>query len=390
MTPARDADGNLVLLLADEATGKTYVGTKEGLTPIPKSDVQVDDLGIARRRGLHDDQGHGVRGDRPRALELHRADRGRRRDPARGPRRGDRARADAPVRRRERPVHPGLERHGVRDNGRGSFVAKDGEELEPGWKTTVGFRNFSKIIHNPLDPRSVPARLRVDVRVRVPLRRGSRSRSGSSWRSCSTSRDALPARLPDRCSSSRTRSRASCRSSSGQGLLNDDFGVVNKILAHRRPVALRPELGEGLGDPRQRLADVPVLLPRLARSAPVDPRRADRGRARRRRRPLAGVPEGDAAAAPHRGRAAPDRVVRLQLQQLRHIYLLTGGGPQSSDQSDRGRHGHPDQLHVQARVRVRQGQDYALASAVSIIIFLLIAEIAAIGFWRTKQLENVR
>ena len=37
-----------------------------------------------------------------------------------------------------------------------------------------------------------------------------------------------------------------------------------------------------------------------------------------------------------------------------------------------------------------KGQDYALASAVAMIIFFITAVIAAIGFWRTKQLENVR
>ena len=37
------------------------------------------------------------------------------------------------------------------DNGLGSFVGhRPQEELEPGWKTYVGFRNFSQIIHDPL------------------------------------------------------------------------------------------------------------------------------------------------------------------------------------------------------------------------------------------------
>src|SRR5262249_735594 len=35
------------------------------------------------------------------------------------------------------------------DNGKGSFVAGK-EELEPGWKTYTGFKNFSRIIHDPL------------------------------------------------------------------------------------------------------------------------------------------------------------------------------------------------------------------------------------------------
>ena len=37
MAPARDAAGKLVLLLVDDATGKRYVGTKEGLKPLPRT-----------------------------------------------------------------------------------------------------------------------------------------------------------------------------------------------------------------------------------------------------------------------------------------------------------------------------------------------------------------
>ena len=58
------------------------------------------------------------------------------------------------------------------------------------------------------------------------------------------------------------------------GLLNDDFGVVNNVLHPSIPWLFDPDLGEGLGHPRQRLADVPLLLPRLAGRAAVDPGRA--------------------------------------------------------------------------------------------------------------------
>ena len=37
-----------------------------------------------------------------------------------------------------------------RDNGLGSFVSTQKEELEPGWATHVGFRNFGRAIHDPL------------------------------------------------------------------------------------------------------------------------------------------------------------------------------------------------------------------------------------------------
>ena len=36
-----------------------------------------------------------------------------------------------------------------KDNGKGSFVSGK-EELEPGWKTYIGFHNFGKLVNNPL------------------------------------------------------------------------------------------------------------------------------------------------------------------------------------------------------------------------------------------------
>src|SRR5919198_627084 len=45
MAPARDSSGNLVLILHDDASGKVYVGTTKGLTPLQKSDVTVADTG---------------------------------------------------------------------------------------------------------------------------------------------------------------------------------------------------------------------------------------------------------------------------------------------------------------------------------------------------------
>ena len=50
--------------------------------------------------------------------------------------------------------------------------------------------------------------------------------------------------------------------------------------------------------------------------APVDPGGHDRGRRGRRRQAVPGIQGGGLPAAPGRGRAAPDRVVRVQLQQL--------------------------------------------------------------------------
>ncbi len=43
MAPARSADGELVLVLADDEGGKTYIGTKDGLKPIPASGARQAD-----------------------------------------------------------------------------------------------------------------------------------------------------------------------------------------------------------------------------------------------------------------------------------------------------------------------------------------------------------
>jgi len=37
MSPARDKDGNLVLILHEDTSGAVYAGTKKGLTPLPRA-----------------------------------------------------------------------------------------------------------------------------------------------------------------------------------------------------------------------------------------------------------------------------------------------------------------------------------------------------------------
>ena len=45
MTPAR-RDGDLVLLLVDETTGKAYAGSKDGLTPLAPADVTIENASM--------------------------------------------------------------------------------------------------------------------------------------------------------------------------------------------------------------------------------------------------------------------------------------------------------------------------------------------------------
>ena len=150
MTPARDADGELVLLLVDEDTGNTFVGTTEELIPIEKSSVEVDDLGIVGAEGYTTIKG-------PELVAIDR-DLTAFTVPTTGsaairPEGLDTAVELAPTLRYQ-PVRDQFTRieDGLvfTDNGKGSFTARSGEELEPGWKTNVGWANFDKILHNPL------------------------------------------------------------------------------------------------------------------------------------------------------------------------------------------------------------------------------------------------
>ena len=223
-----------------------------------------------------------------------------------------------------------------RDNDKGSFVAADGEELEPGWKTDVGLANFSAVLTDPLvrDPfmrvfvwtfafasLTVLFSFALGLFLAIAL-----DKPGLRFQ-----------RSTDRCSSSRTRSPASSRCSSGPGLLNDDFGVVNNVFDLDVPWLFDPNWAKVSVHPRQHLAHLPLLLPRLDGRAPVDPGRADRGGAGRRRR--------------RRGRSSARSTLPLLLvavaplliasfafnfNNFNNIYLLTGGGPPAEDQSVAG------------------------------------------------------
>ena len=215
MAAARTADGKLVMILRDDTSGSFYAGDKNGLEPLAASDVTAEkDRPITGAKGYKLIQGAELftldaqlrtftvptTGDsaiRPQgidqAVELRPT---LRYDPARG----------VFVRISDGKVFT--------DNNEGSFVAGK-EELEPGWRTGVGFQNFGSIIHDKVirDPF-----LRVFVWTfafaTIPCSRPSRS--GCSSRSPSTRRDCASSASTGRPSSSRGRSPASCRCSSGK------------------------------------------------------------------------------------------------------------------------------------------------------------------------------
>ena len=148
MAVARDSAGTLALILQDDASKKDYVGTQKGLKALPAGTVRAPGGAIASAKGytlLHglalfnlDKQLQtfvvpvGKAGIRPQsittAVELEPT---LRYDPRR----------DAFIRLSDGAV--------FRDDGKGEF-AHGADALEPGWKTGVGTKNFASILHDPL------------------------------------------------------------------------------------------------------------------------------------------------------------------------------------------------------------------------------------------------
>ena len=72
-----------------------------------------------------------------------------------------------------------------------------------------------------------------------------------------------------------------------------------------------------------------------------------------------------------------------------NIYFLTRGGPYQEDQVVAGSTDILISYTYKVAFGASAGTDYGLAAAISIIIFLIIATISAVSFTRTKALENL-
>src|SRR5262249_47976745 len=72
------------------------------------------------------------------------------------------------------------------------------------------------------------------------------------------------------------------------------------------------------------------------------------------------------------------------------IYLLTGGGPALSNSSIAGSTDILITYTYKLAIASGKGQNFGLASTVAIFIFLIVATISGISFWRSKALENMR
>ena len=391
MRPARDADGALVLILFDELSSKGFVGTREGLEEAPAGSVAIDaDTGEVTAAP----EGYTlVPGDR--LLELDRELAG-----YTVPVSGDRAiRAEGfdsaleltPTLRYDRDgdTFTRLEDGTVfRDSGKGSFVAAGGEELEPGWKTGIGLANFSAVVSNPLvrDPfvrvfvwtfafatLTVLFSFAIGLFLAIVL-----DKPGLRFQRLYRSLLVIPYAIPGFLSVL-----------VWAGLLNDDFGVVNGLLGTSIPWLFDPNwakisillVSTWLTFPYFFLVSMGAL-----QSIPgelIEAARVDGGGRWQIFRKVT-LPLLLVAVAP-----LLIASFAFNFNNFGNIYFLTGGGPPSNDQSVAGATDILITYTYKIAFESGKGQDYGLASAVSIFIFVIVGAISAFAFWRSKSLENL-
>ena len=391
MAAARDESGELVLVLVDEETEKAFLGTSEGLEEIDDGVVRLDADGLIS--GAPDGVTL-VPGDELFGLDQELAsftvpvggDRAIR------PEGFDSALELAPSLRYDAgtDTFTSIEDGVVyRNNDRGSFVAAGGAELEPGWRTGIGFDNFGSVLNDPLvrDPflrvfvwTCIFASLCVLLSFALGLFLAivldkPKLRFQRTYRSLLVIPYAVPGFLSLLV---------------WQGLLNDDFGVVNNVLNTSIPWLFDPVW-----------AKVSVILVSVWLTAPYFFLVAMGA--------LQSIPAEltEAARVDGGGRWQIFRRVTLPLlliavaplliasfafnfNNFGNIYLLTGGGPAADDQSVAGATDILITYTYKIAFESGKGNDYGLASAVSILIFFIVATISAITFWRSKSLEEVK
>ncbi len=398
LAPARSSSGALVLLLHDEQSGKVYVGTPKGLTELPKADVTIGETGQPSAA-----KGYTV----IHGAELFSLDQQLRtfRVPTAG---------DASIQPEGTAVavelRPTLRYDGktntftrisdgkvFHDNGLGSFVAGK-EELEPGWKTYTGFRNFGRIIHDPLvrgpflsifawtfafAAACVFFSFAAGLFLAIAL-----DKKGMRFLRVYRSILVLPYAIPGFLSLL-----------VWAGLLNDDFGVVNRVFHIHVPWLFGGDVFSWLpfiSWPRIAVVLVSVWLTTpyfflvslgALQSIPdelTEAAKVDGGGAwqifRRVTLPLLLV-----AVAP-----LMIASFAFNFNNFNNVYLLTQGGPYNTASSIAGNTDILISYTYKLAIASGKGSDYGLASAVAIIIFFIVAGISGFSFWRSKSLETMR
>jgi arabinogalactan oligomer/maltooligosaccharide transport system permease protein len=387
IAPARDRNGHFLLVLRDDS-GATFIGTKDGLRPIPRADVTVSGGAISAARGYKVLKGTEL-GSLDKELSTFTVPLGG--GKAIQPQGFDTAVVLEPTLRYDAKADEFVRiKDGVvfKDNGRGSFVAAGGQELEPGWKTYVGTRNFSRIARSPLirDPflkvfawTLVFASLVVFISFALGLLLAiTLNKPGLSFQRSYRALLVIPYAVP-----------AFLSLLVWQGLLNDDFGVVNRAFRISIPWLFDPNW-----------ARVSVILVSVWLTVPyfflvslgalqsipaelVEAARVDGAGAMQVFRKVT-LPLLLVAVAP-----LMIASFAFNFNNFNNIFLLTGGGPALGNSPVAGATDILISYTYKIAFAAGKGQDYGLASAIAILIFFVVATISAVSFSRTRALENL-
>ena len=387
-----DGDMNLAVTEPEGGWPPTYIGTNEGLDPVPPGDVQRDEFGVVT----------GVTGyatvpeaDYP-SLDATLAD-----IKVPGPNGGfivaqgfTSAVELTPVVVYDAATDTFTNvQTGVvyTDNGEGSFTNPDNpeDELLPGWRATIGWDNFTSIVTNPdvSGPffavfvwtfiyafltvlLTFAIGLTLAIALNKPGMRGQRI-----YRSFLIIPYAVPAFLSVLVFA---------------GLLNDDFGAINTTLGLDIPWLFDPFWAKvstlivnlWLGVPYMFLVSTGALqaIPSELQEAP----RIDGARNFQVFR-LVNLPLLLVALTPLLVAS-----FAFNFNNFNNIYLLTGGGPAMEGSSVAGATDILISYTYKIAFASGKGNDFGLASAISIIIFLIVGTISAITFARSKALREER
>jgi len=276
------------------------------------------------------------------------------------------------------------------DIGTGAFTSADGEELMPGWKVAVGFDNFVKAV---TDQRlagplvyvtlwtfafallTVALTFAIGLFLAITFNH-PRMRGRRIYRALLILPYAIPSFLSALV---------------WAGMMNQSFGFLNQVIfgGAEIPWLTDPWLAKAsvlivnvwLGFPYMflvctgALQSIPAELQEAARVDGANPAQAFR----RITLPLLLVS------------IAPLLIssFAFNFNNFNVVYMLTDGGPR--DSSAPIPVGHTDILisMVYKVAFTGQTRDYGLASAYTIIIFVLVAVISIIAFRRTKSLEEL-
>ncbi|MBO0980411.1 ABC transporter permease subunit [Microbacterium sp. SD291] len=276
------------------------------------------------------------------------------------------------------------------DSGAGAFTAENGDELLPGWQTTVGFDNFVRAvtdesIRGPLISVTIWTFVFALISVATTFFLGlllalvfnnTTMRFRNGYRIILILPYAFPAFLSALV---------------WAGMMNESFGFINQVIFGGAEIPW-------LTDPT--LAKVSVLLVNLWLGFPYMFLVCMGA--------LQGIP-GEVNEAAVMDGANPWQIFRriklplllvtvapllissfaFNFNNFNLIYMLTNGGPRFGDVSIPV--GHTDILisMVYKVAFTGQNRDYGLASAFTILIFLVVATISIVSFRKTKALEEL-